>query len=80
MKTSITLDLTHANVMFHDSQGKMSRASVKHIWPQMGKVPGVNLLTENGDRQTSVPHISSVPNATGFYWSLGTIPQLEETS
>ena len=76
--TSIKVDLMQANVFFTDSQGNQRRGSIRYLWPQMGKVPGANIRTESETDETSVPHISSVPEASGFYWSLGSRSELEK--
>ena len=76
--TAINVDLMGANVFFTAADGRQERATVNHIWPQMGKVPGVNVKTESEVELTSVPHTSSVPEATGFFWSLGSRSELEE--
>ena len=64
-------DLQGESVYFHH-RGNKVLAQVTQVWPEMGKVPGVNLIThKTGERYTSVPHISSVPSATTFFWTLG---------
>ena len=73
-------NLERASVWFHPADGPSVQARVTYVWPQMGVVPGINLERyDNGEEETSVPHRSSVPEASRFFWTLGTSPDVNES-
>lgn len=56
-----------SRVLFHGRKGTVED-EVVHLWPGMGGKdgpPGVNLLSG----KSSVPHKSTVPEATSYFWT-----------
>ena len=65
-------ELEGSRVWFQPVDGVRVQAIVSEVWPGMGQVPGVNLTrVDSGDLLTSVPHISAVNGASGYFWSWG---------
>ena len=65
-------ELERTPIWFHPVDGPSVQAQVTYVWPQMGKVPGVNLERfDNGVQYTSIPHKSSVPEASRGFWTYG---------
>ena len=77
-EAKISVDLDGAVVWLHPEGERPVEAQVVQLWPYMGTVPGANLeRLDDGEIHTSVPHISSVPDATSGFWSLGKNPKVE---
>ena len=65
-------NLDRRMVYHHPVNGPTEQAFVTYVWPQMGKVPGVNLETLNTKKEhSSVPHLSAVPEASRGFWTWG---------
>ena len=56
-----------SQVVFYDREGERKRRQVTYVWHREdGVIPLVNL----GDKDTSVPHLSQVQGASGYYYRL----------
>ena len=59
------------NVCFTPSEGDPIVAIVNHVWDRHDSVPPLINLKERqtGKEHTSVPHVSDVTGATGYFYS-----------
>ena len=69
-KATITFDLMDRLVWFWPQDGSSPvQAQVIKVWPDFGKIPGVNLKCLDNAMPSSVPHESCVSGASGYFWS-----------
>ena len=59
------------NVCFTSAPGDLVVAIVTHVWDRHDSVPPLINITERqtAEAYTSVPHVSDVAGATGYFYS-----------